>query len=203
MKRPLRKSLNLNSLRFVGIPEKFFKTTLRDFDVSHDKELQQVYTFVNNYLHTMNETELKDMKGICFYGSNGVGKTMLASIILKRAYIMRYSIRRATFVEYMNRYTAVWASRAIDERELIRDDLYSNYKAVEYLVIEEIGKEVDSKASAPILEDLLRYREDKGLVTIICTNLSPKDIEAKYGASVFSLMKGNMIPVKIVGNDMR
>ena len=92
MKRPLRKSLNLSSLRFAGIPEKFFKTTLRDFDVSHDKELQQVYTFVNNYLHTMNETELKDMKGICFYGSNGVGKTMLASIILKRAYIMRYSI---------------------------------------------------------------------------------------------------------------
>ena len=65
------------------------------------------------------------------------------------------------------------------------------------------GKEVDSKASAPILEDLLRYREDNGLVTVICTNLSPKDIENRYGVSVSSLLKGNMTPIKIEGVDKR
>ena len=68
---------------------------------------------------------------------------------------------------------------------------------------EEVGKEVDSKASAPILEDLLRYREDNGLVTILCTNLSPKDLEKRYGVSVASLLKGNMTPIRIEGIDKR
>jgi hypothetical protein len=49
----------------------------------------------------------------------------------------------------------------------------------------------------------LRYREDKGYVTIICTNLKPSVIEDKYGASVSSIIKGNMTPIKLEGQDKR
>ena len=128
---------------------------------------------------------------------------MLACIIAKEAYKRRYSTRRVTFVDYMSRYTLMWGAKSIEEKESAEYDLYNNYKAVEFLVLEEVGKEVDSKASAPILEDLLRYREDNGLVTIMCTNLSPKDIESRYGVSVFSLMRGTMTPVRIEGIDKR
>ena len=70
-------------------------------------------------------------------------------------------------------------------------------------MLEEVGKEIDSKITKPILEDLLRYREEKGLVTIICTNLTIKDLEDLYGASIMSLIKGNMTPIKITGKDRR
>ena len=128
---------------------------------------------------------------------------MLACIVAKEAYKHRYSTRRVTFVEYMSRYTLVWGARSIEEKESAEDDLYNNYKAVEFLILEEVGKEVDSKASAPILEDLLRYREDNGLVTVLCTNLAPKDLESRYGVSVSSLLKGNMTPIRIEGIDKR
>ena len=70
-------------------------------------------------------------------------------------------------------------------------------------VLEEIGKEIDSKVTAPILEDLLRYREDNGLVTIICTNSDVKSLTARYGESIMSLIAGATTRITLTGTDFR
>ena len=202
MMRPRREHLSEKSLSIIGIPKSFYRTSLSDFDYSSEEGLEEVFKFVQKYIGSI-ETGVPLKKGIFFYGSNGVGKTMLSSIILRCAYMYRYTCKRVTFVDYIDRYTSVWSSRAIDEKEMLRDDLFVNYKGVEYLVLEEVGKEVNRNVSIPILEDLLRYREDHGLVTIICSNLVPKAIQDIYGDSIYSLMRGNMTPVKIVGRDNR
>ena len=86
---------------------------------------------------------------------------------------------------------------------MLEQDLLEKYKGVEFLVLEEIGKEIDSKISKPILEDLLRYREEHGLVTIICSNITIREIQEIYGTSITSIIKGCMTPIKIVSNDKR
>ena len=48
-----------------------------------------------------------------------------------------------------------------------------------------------------------KFREDRGLPTIICTNLTPKDVKEKFGNSIISLIQGNMTPYKLVGIDRR
>ena len=201
--RPERKYISSNSLSLIGIPKKFHNSTIKDFRNYGSEDLKEVQACIVDYLCHMQCEPLEDLGGLCLFGSNGVGKTLIACIVAKEAYKHRYSTRRATFVDYMSQYTLAWSARSIEEREMAENNLYNSYKAVEFLVLEEVGKEMDSKASAPILEDLLRYREDKGLVTVICTNLSPKDIEKRYGASVYSLLKGNMTPIKIEGVDKR
>ena len=201
--RPERSYLSDKSLSLMGIPKKFHNVTIDSFCTYGNDSLIEVQDCIARYLSRMRYTPLDRIPGLCLLGSNGVGKTLIACIIAKEAYRLRYSTRRVTFVDYMSKYTLVWNARSIEEKESSQDDLYNNYKAVEFLVLEEVGKEVDSKASAPIIEDLLRYREDNGLVTIICTNLSPKDIENRYGASVYSLLKGNMTPIRIEGVDKR
>lgn len=201
--RPIRKYLSPKSLSLIGIPKKFHESSIEDFRTYQSEDLEEVQDCIARYISHMNWQTLDKLGGLCLFGSNGVGKTLIACIVAKEAYKHRYSTRRVTFVDYMSRYTLVWSARSLEEKEAAEDDLFNNYKAVEFLVLEEIGKEVDSKASAPILEDLLRYREDNGLVTVICTNLSPKDIENRYGTSVSSLLKGNMTPIKIEGIDKR
>ena len=201
--RPERKYLSPKSLSLIGIPKKFHEARIEDFNTYDNSDLEEVQDCIARYISCMSWQTLDKLGGLFLFGSNGVGKTLIACIVAKEAYKHRYSTRRVTFVDYMSKYTLVWSARSVEEKESAEDDLFNNYKAVEFLVLEEVGKEVDSKASAPILEDLLRYREDNGLVTVICTNLSPKDIENRYGVSVSSLLKGNMTPIKIEGVDKR
>ena len=201
-KRPVRTVVSEDSLKLIGIPKSFRGNTLKDFDVKGKSELKKVKGLVQAYIEDL-DSNFENNKGLFLYGSNGVGKTMLSSIILKEAYRHRYTSRRSTFLEYVDKYTKVWNAKSADEKATLEDELYTYYKAVEFLVLEEVGKEIDSKVSAPILEDLLRYREDNGLVTIVCTNLNISLMTERYGESCISLLKGNTTPVMIECEDKR
>ncbi len=200
--RPVRTYLNPESLKLIGIPKSFRDVNIIDFYTKDNDELGDVRDFISSYIADIDKA-FEDNIGIFLNGSNGVGKTMLSCIVAKEAYRHRYTTRRCTFIEYIDKYTKVWGAKNAEEKESIEDDLYTYYKSVEFLILDEVGKEIDSKVSAPILEDLLRYREDNGLVTIICTNLNFDLMLEKYGNSCMSLLKGNCTPITIDSKDQR
>ena len=193
---PLRKYINKESLILMGIPVKFCDKTLDDF-ITYNQSLKTVKDFIRKYLNNIDSVR-ENNEGICFMGSNGVGKTFLSCLILKEAYRHRYSGRRVTFSQYISAYTDTWGNSKTVEQTIL-----DTYKGVDFLVLEEIGKEIDSKIAKPILEDLLRYREENSLVTIICTNLTPDTLREVYGASVCSLINGNTTIITIESKDMR
>lgn len=202
MMRPKREYLNPTNLTRRGVPKHLHSCTLDDLNDFGNPNRKPVIEYVKNYINNLDE-KFNNNEGIFLFGSNGVGKSFIASLITKYAYAYRYTSKRCTFVDYINEYTRVWGCKNAQEKEEREELLYHNYKAVEFLCLEEIGKEVDSKVSSIILEDLLRYREEHGLVTIICTNLNSNILLEKYGASIMSIIKGNCTPIKIVGEDMR
>lgn len=199
--RPLRSEVNKESLVMMGVPRRFCDKTIEDFNTYGKKSLSSIKEFVEDYINDL-DTNVEENRGICFIGSNGVGKSLLSCIILKEMYKHRYSCRRVTFSSYISAYTESWGANK-SEKDVIESELYEKYKGVEFLVLEEIGKEIDSKIAKPILEDLLRYREEHGLVTIICTNLTPVTLKELYGASVCSLINGNMTVIVIDSEDKR
>lgn len=201
MKRPVRQSLSNKNLNIIGIPKKFYDISIDDFKAD-EEELVKVRDYVADYIANIDDKYMKN-SGIYFYGSNGVGKTMLSCIIAKEAYRHRYTSKRVTLSEYVQKYTAMWGAKDPEEKVALEEEFYNRFKAVDFLVLEEIGKELDTKVVRPILEDLLRYREDNGMVTIFCTNLSPVKVKEIYGASIFSLIKGNSYPVLIDERDRR
>ena len=201
MSRPVRETLNTRSLVMIGVPRKFCGKKITDFDTYGKKSLKNVKVFVEKYLADITHN-IREGRGICFMGSNGVGKSFLSCIILTEAYRNRYSCKRITFSAYISAYTESWGASK-QERDVIEIDLLDKYKGVEFLVLEEIGKEIDSKIAKPILEDLLRYREEHGLATIICTNLTPQALREFYGSSIVSLINGNSTVIIIDSEDRR
>lgn len=202
MKRPRRTYINPKSLLCVGVPKAMHNIKISDLDIPSEK-YEKVVNYVAMYISSLCAMSFEDFKnnykGICFMGSNGTGKTLLSSLILKEAYACRYSCKRITFTQYVSIYTESWGNNEISLSPLTVDDI----KNVEFLVLEEIGKEIDSKVTAPILEDLLRYREDNGLITIICTNSDVKNLTARYGESIMSLIAGATTRITLTGTDFR
>ena len=83
-KRPIRTVVSEDSLKLIGIPKSFRGNTLKDFDVKGKSELKKVKGLVQAYIEDL-DSNFENNKGLFLYGSNGVGKTMLSSIILKEA----------------------------------------------------------------------------------------------------------------------
>ena len=200
--RPIRTSISEKNLLRRGVPKALHNCVLSDLNDFGDSDRAEVIKYVKHYIKHIPQN-FDNNQGILLYGSNGVGKSFIASLIVKYSYIFRYTSKRCTFMDYINEYTRMWGCKNPQEKEELEELFYRNYKSVEFLCLEEIGKELDTKLSPTVLEDLLRYREERGLVTIICTNLNPKDLASKYGNSIMSLIKGNCTPVKLVGADKR
>ena len=194
--RPIRTTLSNKNLINMGVPKALLDLSLEDLDLS-----EKILDYVQGYIDNI-DNSFKYNKGLFLYGSNGTGKTSIASIIIKEAYRHRYTAKRMTWVDYMTLYTRAWGCNNF-ELKMHTEDVIKDIKDREFLVLEEIGKEQDNKLAMTLLEDLLRHREDKGFPTIICTNLTPKSVVERYGASIESLIKGNMTPIKLVGKDNR
>lgn len=202
MERPLRTTINISNLIRMGVPKEFIYKSMNDFHDFGSKNLKALKNFIIDYINNFSDN-IRYNRGLFLYGSNGVGKSFIASNLVKEAYIRRYTARRVTFSDYIAHYTDSWGATNPETRELYIGEFYQYYKGVDVLVIEEIGKELDTKLATTLLEDCLRYREEKGKLTIICTNLNPTMIKEKYGNSIASLIQGNMTPIKIVADDKR
>ena len=201
---PFRTSLSEVTLGRMGVPKHLFNFSLDDMDDLGLPQRRKVIDYAKKYVENL-DYAFDNNVGICFYGANGVGKSTIASLIIKEAYRRRYRGKRCTFTEYINEFSKTW--NVAPAEHWGGDDpvgmFYHNYKAVDFLVLEELGKERESELALTSLEELLRYREEKGLPTIICTNLHPTKIKERYANSIFSLLRGNFQAIEVVGSDLR
>ena len=125
--RPVRSTLNSSSLVMMGVSKRFCNKSLEDYDTFGKKSLKDVKDFVRQYLTDLVQN-IEEGRGICFIGSNGVGKSFLSCIILKEAYRHRYSCRRVTFSSYISAYTESWNTRDKGEKDVLESELYEKYK---------------------------------------------------------------------------
>lgn len=200
IRRPVRTALYPESLKLIGIPASMAEKSAEDIIVDSSAR-EKLKDFVLGYMKKINENFAKNV-GLYFYGSNGTGKTFMSCLVLREAYRHRFTARRITFAEYCKKYTKSWGAKSADEREMYEAELYE-FKSAEFLLLEEIGKGVENSTTIPILEDLLRYREDKGYPTLFATNLRIEQVRELYGASIYSLITGHCIPVKMEEKDRR
>lgn len=188
---PPRAILSTKNLALIGIPRLYFEAELEDY--VGEEEVEKLLTRYITYIHDMFEYCVN----LTFRGANGNGKTFLTSIILKNAYRHYYSAQRTTVAHYIS---TSWKQDKTDADFMFLERINN----VEFLVIDELGKEPDTKKGNEVLllDELMKYREEKGLPTIICTNLNMQDIEKQYGSTLVSMLKQS-VQFKMEGDDMR
>lgn len=117
---------------------------------------------------------------LCFSGSQGVGKTMSSTCILKQALKEGYS------AYYIN------ASDVVAELTTTGKGLRNTLRQADFLVIDEVDSRFfpsDSQKElfSSIYESLFRFRAHNQMPTILCTNENNGLEKVFYGQSVHSI----------------
>lgn len=192
------KTIALNRYYEANIPLEYWDLSMeRDF--KGDPRLLAKY---NEYVSDLKKVFAYGVS-ICFAGFHGLGKSLVASSILKLAcqkgYICQYS--------ELSNIVSVLTQAPTDQKFLARRELF----LVDFLCIDEVdprffaSSENTNELFAKTFETILRTRMQNNLPTIICTN-SPNILESFTGSlkqSLSSIFANKMQMFCVLGQDFR
>lgn len=141
--------------------------------------------------------------GLLLIGPKGVGKTMLATLMLKE-FIKRgmkgFSI---LFSEVTDQITAGWGSG--DKARAAQESFDDRFTHTDVLLLDDLGKEWSSANTMAKVhfDNILRRRVQNNRVTLLTSNLGVDGLVSNYGEGVLSLLKEKSMAVPIVGQDFR
>jgi DNA replication protein DnaC len=143
------------------------------------------------------EFALKPQGWLVIHGRNGNGKTHLA------AAIANYLREHGTVVLFLNvpdlldyLRMAFNPRREWDETNLTFEERFDAIKGAPILILDDFGAESETQWANEKIYQILNYRTDMALPTVITTNLKMTDIEGRLRSRL-----GNRLLGKVVQND--
>lgn len=182
-------------LAHAGIGKRYQQYTWADTTGVDPEVLKTAKTYVNRL-----DNFIQSGMGLIFYGEDkGTGKTLLSTLIAKKAIGAGYSV---IFVDYRDMIT-MWADGWTDLEQRARFD--ARVRHVDLLVIDDIGREHINRAQTAdgALDSVLRDRIASLRPTIPTTNLALEDMGDRYSKNILSLMAEAAMPVLTTGVDYR
>lgn len=154
----------------------------------------RLWEFANNFVPGKSESFL-------FIGATGLGKTHLSSavariIIEKGAYVV-YESSISMLADFEAKrfggssYNNEW------------DDNVDRYTECDLLIIDDLGCEISNNFTISCLYNVINTRIIMHKSTIINTNLSDKELRARYTDRIFSRILGEFTTLHFRGHDIR
>jgi len=169
-----------------------------NFDIFSNKdEIKKIYSLMEKWCQKDSEKTL-----IYLLGNTGTGKTYLTSCMANE-FISQGKIVYLTTAFNLSQDFLKF-HRSFDDKE--KASTFENYLETEILFIDDLGTEpIYNNVSREYLYLLINERKNKGLRTIITSNLEPIDIREKYDERIFSRImdKEHSIVLKLDSKDVR
>ncbi len=199
-----KEALTLENIASSGMGKLIEKQSFENFDLSWYGEGTEAYAhacrnlkiaraFVKNFGNMYDN--------LLIYGNTGTGKTHLSSAIAKQI------IARGFDVLYDSSQNIISAF----EDDKFRSGYSSSYESksekyleCDLLIIDDLGTEFSTQFTVSCLYNLINTRQNRGLSTIISTNLSVKELKDRYDGRITSRILGpDYTPLPFEGKDHR
>ena len=133
-------------------------------------------------------------------GTTGKGKTHISTAIAKEVISQGFDVLYDSVQNIVNDFEKDKFRSGYNRGEQISD----KYLECDLLIIDDLGAEFVTQFSISALYNLINTRQNKGLSTIISTNLSASELAGKYEGRIYSRIIGSDYTVlRFEGEDRR
>lgn len=189
----LKKELNRLRARESGLFSLFEKQTFESFDLNGlSVSMQENVSHLRRYAETFDP---KTSSNLLFVGGTGVGKTHLSSAIGRVVLEKGYSV---VYESAMTALSAMEMERYKEDKEQT-----SRLLSADLLILDDLGTELPGKGSVSFLYLLINSRLISHKPTVLSTNLSDRELEARYEERLFSRLTGEYEVLLFDGEDRR
>ncbi len=141
-----------------------------------------------------------DSLNLFLSGGTGLGKTFLSTCIAKVVSERGFSVVYDTAVSVFDRYRGVTFQRA--DSEECRGDV-RRMETCDLLILDDLGTELASALVTSSLYTLINTRLSSGRKTVVSSNLTMKELAARYSPAVMSRLQGEFCVLRFAGEDIR
>ena len=196
----MREALLKENIKSSGIGHLIDKQSFENFSLNvygEDREfMQSVLMIAKNYAETFG----KDSKNLVLSGKTGTGKThistSIARVVIERGFDVIYDSAQNIISAFEDDKFRSGYNRQESSAE--------KYMDCDLLIIDDLGTEFITQFTVSCLYNLLNTRLNKGLATVISTNLERAELERKYDDRLFSRIFGtDSIQLRFFGEDRR
>ena len=176
-------SFDLNYYRNVTTPD------CSDCYLSMSRTLSYCRSYAENFSRAS--------KSIFMIGRTGLGKTHLSLAIANTVIRKGFNVLYDSAANYLRKIEREHFGRDNDENdtlELLLD--------ADLIILDDLGTEYGKNFDVATIYNIINTRLNKGLPTIVNTNLDVKAIESKYDARIVSRLF-SMTSLQFSGNDIR
>ncbi len=173
--------------------QSFDNFSLEYYREADRERMQRVVSGVRKFSENFCKEEYRNY---LLFGGTGLGKTHLSTCIAKGVIDRGYDVMYVTSVGMLGDFE----DKQFGSRDAERTE---RYYSSDLLIIDDLGTEMVNQFTVSYLYDVINSRINNKKCTIINTNFSPKELEAKYSERITSRLLGEYIPIPFVGTDIR
>ncbi len=186
----LKKELVLEGVRNSGMGNLIEKQCFESFDIDWYKDNEKNLKRMQSNLLVAKEFSKdfgKHSKNLLLIGPTGTGKTHISTAIAKCVIEKGYEVLYDSCQNIVSAFEYDRFKSGYDREE----PRGQKYLECDLLILDDLGTEFVNEFTRSCLYNLFNTRQNRGLSTIISTNLLPDELSQKYDGRITSRITGS------------
>ncbi|MBR3629343.1 MAG: ATP-binding protein [Oscillospiraceae bacterium] len=189
----MNRTAQLNLCDFSDFSLDYYKG-VTDEDKDCYAEMAKIYNVAVDYASSFT----KASPSLLFYGASGLGKTHLSLAIAKKVIEKGYDVIYDSIINLLSQVEKEHFGRSDPEADtlalLLKADL---------LILDDLGTEFRTSFNVSTIYNIINTRLNRGLPTIISTNLTYPEISQNYEKRIISRLFAVYESYHFIGSDIR
>lgn len=200
----MRRALILAGYASSGLGRLIETQTFDNFSLDYYRTSPEHHATMQRNLAVMREFAdtftAENHRNLVLFGGTGLGKTHLSSAVARTVIERGYDVCYVTAVGMIADYEHDRFKAGKDEDMAAT---LARYTDCDLLIVDDLGTEITNQFTVSVIYNLINVRLNRGLSTILSTNLTQKELRDRYWDRITSRILGEYQPLMFVGTDVR